>query len=193
MLDNPAVTNLALMLVMMQVSRRLDFEDPDVLFWVRVGYAACQLTVFAICMYTKLQINKKNDLTTLKYVEPANPFSGATSPTAVVTTVKEYDMKQVDSQIKGIFTSLAMMGFMHVYLKYSNPLLMQSILSVKLALETNIVRIHLWGKPALGDLKRPFKEAPGFLAALQGGGGVKTDSASINAAEANGAGGVKED
>lgn len=191
---NPAVTNLGLMMVMMQVSRRIDLENPDILFYVRVGYVACQLAVFAICMFVKFQINKKNDLTTLKYVEPSNPMGGASEPKAVVTTVKEYDLKQIDSQIKSIFTSLAMMGFMHLYMKYTNPLVMQSVSSVKSALETNIVKIHLWGTPASGDLKRPFKAAPGiFLALLGAGSEIKTDKASIDAAEVSGAGGIKED
>lgn len=179
---------------MMQVLRRLDLEDPDILFYVRVGYAACQLISFAVCMYVKYQINKKNDLTTIKYVEPANPMSGQSEAKAVVTTVKEYDLKQIDSQIKSIFTSLAMMGFMHLYMKYTNPLVMQSVSSVKSALETNIVKIHFWGQPAAGELKRPFKAAPGFLLAFTGGAGeVKTDKASVEAAETAGAGGIKED
>lgn len=191
---NPAITNLALMLVMMQVSRRLDLEDPDILFYVRIAYLSCQAIAFAVCLYVKFSINKKNDLTTLKYVEPANPMAGQPEPKAVVTTVKEYDLKQIDQQIKGLFTSLAMMGFMHVYMKYTNPLVMQSISSVKGALETNIVKIHLWGKAASGDLERPFKAAPGLLQALQGAGGdVKTDKASIDAAETSGAGGIKEE
>lgn len=191
---NPAVSNLGLMLIMMQVSRRLDLEDPTILLYVRIGYAACQLIVFGVCLYVKYQINKKNDLTTLKYVEPANPMSGLSEPKAVVTTVKEYDLKQIDSQIKGIFTSLAMMGFMHIYMKYTNPLVMQSVSSVKSALETNIVKIHLFGHAASGDLKRPFKAAPGLLQALQGAtSDVKTDKASIDAAEVSGAGGIKED
>lgn len=191
---NPAVSNLGLMLVMMQVSRRLDLEDPTILLYVRIGYAACQLIVFGVCIYVKYQINKKNDLTTLKYVEPANPMSGLSEPKAVVTTVKEYDLKQIDSQIKGIFTSLAMMGFMHIYMKYTNPLVMQSVSSVKSALETNIVKIHLFGHAASGDLKRPFKAAPGLLQAFQGAtADVKTDKASIDAAEVSGAGGIKED
>lgn len=178
---------------MMQVSRRLDLEDPGILLYVRIAYLSCQFIAFAVCLYVKYTINQKNDLTTLKYVEPANPMGGQPEPKAVVTTVKEYDLKQVDTQIKGLFTSLAMMGFMHVYMKYTNPLVMQSVSSVKSALETNIVKIHLWGKPASGDLKRPFKAAPGLLQALQGAGEVKTDKASIDAAETSGVGGIKEE
>ncbi|KAG7195140.1 phosphate transporter (Pho88) [Scheffersomyces spartinae] len=182
------------MLGMMQLAKKIDFENPDVLFWVRVGYLGCQAVALAIYFITKAKINSKNDLTTLKYVEPANPMSGESEPKAVVTTVKEYDLKQVDAALKGVFQGLAMMGFMHLYMKYTNPLFMQTISTVKGALETDIVKIHLFGVPASGDLKRPFKAAPNLLQQLTGAGaGVKTDKASIDAAEVSGAGGVKED
>lgn len=191
---NPAITNLGLMLVMMQVSRRLDLEDPDILFYVRAAYLSCQAIALAIYAITRAKITAKNDLTTLKYVEPANTMAGETEPKAVVTTVREYDLKQVNTQIRSVFTSLAMMGFMHIYMKYTNPLVMQSISSVKSALEANIVKIHLFGTPASGDLKRPFKAAPGFLQALSGAQeDVKTDKHSIETAEISGAGGIKED
>lgn len=191
---NPAITNLVVMLVMMQVSRRLDLEDPDILFYVRAAYLSCQAIALAIYAITRAKITAKNDLTTLKYVEPANTMAGETEPKAVVTTVREYDLKQVNTQIRSVFTSLAMMGFMHIYMKYTNPLVMQSISSVKSALEANIVKIHLFGTPASGDLKRPFKAAPGFLQALSGAQqDVKTDKHSIETAEISGAGGIKED
>lgn len=181
------------MLVMMQVSRKLDLENPDILFYVRVAYLSCQAIALLVYLYTKAKINSKNDLTTMKYVEPANPMSGETESKVVVTTVKEYDLKQVDSLIKSVFTSLAMMGFMHVYMKYTNPLVMQSVSSVKSALEANIVKIHLFGTPASGDLKRPFKAAPGFLQALTGAPEVKSDKAAVESAEISGAGGIKEE
>lgn len=191
---NPAVTNIGIMLVMMQVSKKLDLEDPTILLYVRIAYLSCQAIALLVYLYTRVKISSKNDLTTLKYVEAPNSMAGETEPKAVITTVKEYDLKQVDSLIRSVFTSLAMMGFMHIYMKYTNPLVMQSISSVKSALEANIVKIHLFGTPASGDLKRPFKAAPGFLDALTGGaGGVATDKASIESAEAAGRGGIKEE
>ena len=190
---NPAVTNIAIMLIGMQVAKKLDLEDPTILFYVRAFYISCQVITFLVYFIVRFKINQKNDLTTIKYVEPANPMSGETEPRAVVTTVKEYDLQQVNSQVKGIFTGLAMMGFMHLYMKYTNPLIMQSVSGVKSALESNIVKIHLYGSPATGDLKRPFKTAPGFMEMLTGGAGVQTDKASVESAEVSGAGGIKQD
>ncbi|ODV93695.1 hypothetical protein PACTADRAFT_51459 [Pachysolen tannophilus NRRL Y-2460] len=186
---NPAVSNLVIMLVMMQVSKRLDWENPDTVFYVRTGYISSTLIVLGIYLYTRYIIIKKNDLTTLKYLEPANALSGQTEAKLNVTTVKEYDLTQIHSAIKGVFTGMLMMGFMHLYMKYTNPLLMQSISPIKSAFEANIVKIHVFNQPATGDLKRPFKTSSLF----GDSGAPKTDKQSIESAEVAGNGGFKEE
>lgn len=125
----------------------------------------------------------------MKYVQPASPLSGQTEEKLVTTTVKEYDLQQVQVAIKGMATGIAMIGFMHLYMKYTNPLLMQSIMPVKSALEQKIVQIHVFGKAASGDLKRPFAAPSMFGAAA--GGDVKTDKKTIEEAEKSGSGGIK--
>lgn len=136
--------------------------------------------------------NKDLDLTTLKYVEPANAMQGTTESKLVTTTVKEYDLQQVQTAIKGVFSGIAMMAFMHLYMKYTNPLLIQSILPVKSAIEQKIVQIHVFGKPASGDLKRPFKAASMF-GGMGGGNDAQTDKKAISEAETAGSGGIKEE
>jgi hypothetical protein len=50
-----------------------------------------------------------------------------------------------------------MMCFMHVYLGYTQPLFVQALMGIKNLYDAKPVSIHLFGKPAEGDLKRPFK------------------------------------
>lgn len=178
------------MLIMMQISRRLDMEDPTIILYVRIAYVASVVITWSIYSYARAQIVKKNDLTTLKYVTPPNPLGGQTEEKLEVTTVRDYDLQQIDSAIKSIYTGLAMMGFMHLYMKYTNPLFMQIVSPVKSALEHNEVQIHVFNKPATGDLKRPFK-APSMFGAATGGSDPKTDKKSIETAEKAGKGGVK--
>lgn len=178
------------MLIMMQASRRLDMEDPTIIFYVRIAYVSAVAITWAIYQYARAQIVKKNDLTTLKFVAPANPLGGQTEEKLEVTTVRDYDLQQIDSAIKSIYTGLAMMGFMHLYMKYTNPLFMQTISPVKSALEHNEVQIHLFGKAAAGDLKRPFK-TPSMFGGATGAAEAKTDKKSVEAAERAGNGGVK--
>lgn len=126
----------------------------------------------------------------LKYVEPA-PMGSSEDPKLVTTTIQEYDSGQLKSLFKSQLMGLGMMAVMHVYFKYTNPLLIQSIIPVKGAFEGNLVKVHVFGKPAAGDLKRPWKAAGGMMG--MGQGEVKSDKASIEAAEKSGRGGAKEE
>lgn len=112
-------------------------------------------------------------------------------PKLVTTTIQEYDQNQLGAAYKGQLTGVAMMAFMHLYLNYTNPLLIQSIIPVKSAFEGNLVKVHLFGKPAVGELKRPWKASAGPF--NMGGGENKSDKASIQAAERSGRGGAKDE
>jgi hypothetical protein len=130
------------------------------------------------------------DLTTLKYVEPA-PMGSAEEPKLITTTVHSYDLQQMRALWKSQLMGVGMMCVMHLYFKYTNPLVIQSIIPLKSAFEGNLVKIHLFGQPAVGDLKRPWKAAGGFMG--MGGEGPKADKKSIEMAERAGTGGVKEE
>jgi hypothetical protein len=130
------------------------------------------------------------DTTLLKYVEPA-PLGSTEEPKTVVTTNHAYDTQQVRNAFRGQAMGLFMtLGVMHLYFKYTNPLLIQSVLPVKAAFESNLAKVYLFGKPATGDLKRPWKQSGPFG---MGQGDLKTDKKSVEAAEKSGRGGVKEE
>ncbi|KAL2828047.1 inorganic phosphate transporter Pho88 [Aspergillus cavernicola] len=185
---SPQITNLAIIVVMMQLAKKVPFDNPDVLLAVRGVYILSNVIILALYLYTQAQINKKNDLTTLKYVEPA-PLGSGEEARPVTTTNMEYDKGQLRQLIKSQLMGVGMMGVMHIYMKYTNPLLIQSIIPLKGAFESNLVKIHVFGKPSTGDLQRPFKAANSFLSQGQ----AKTDKASLETAEKNWRGGVKEE
>lgn len=194
----------------MQVSKKIPFDDPTVLMAVRISYVVSNLIIFAIYFYIQTKINAKKgtcgflrpnqdmcltssrclDLTTIKYVEPA-PMGSGEDPKLVTTTVQEYDNSQLRALYKAQLMGVGMMAVMHLYFKYTNPLLIQSIIPLKGAFEGNLVKVHLFGTPATGELKRPWKAAGGFpgMPAAE----IKSDKASIEAAEKSGRGGVKDE
>ncbi len=118
-------------------------------------------------------------------------MGSAEDPKLVTTTIQEYDTSQLKSLFKSQLMGVGMMGVMHLYFKYTNPLLIQSIIPLKGAFEGNLIKVHLFGTPATGDLKRPWKAAGGMMGI--GAGEVKSDKASIEAAEKSGRGGAKEE
>lgn len=197
----------------MQISKKIPFDDPNVLNGVRALYIVSNIIIAGIYFYVQMQINKKNgaslniattqcsqnphpaltspDMTVVKYVEPA-PMGSGEEPKFVATTVKAYDLTQLRALFKGQMMGVGMMAVMHLYMKYTNPLLIQSIIPLKGAFEGNLVKVHLFGQPATGDLARPWKAAAGFMGAMQGGD-IKTDKKSVEAAERAGRGGVKDE
>lgn len=130
-------------------------------------------------------------MTVVKYVEPA-PMGSGEEPKFVATTVKAYDLQQLRALFKGQLMGVGMMAFMHLYMQYTNPLLIQSIIPLKGAFEGNLVKVHLFGQSATGELARPWKAAQGLMGAMQGGE-IKTDKKSVEAAERAGRGGVKDE
>ena len=195
---------------MMQVSKKIPFEDPQVLMGVRALYIVSNLIIVGIYLYMQQKINAKKggpalslaqiyialmrifkDLTTLKYVEPP-PMGSSEEPKLITTTVHSYDLQQLRGLFKSQLMGVGMMAVMHLYFKYTNPLLIQSIIPLKGAFEGNLVKIHLFGQPAVGDLKRPWKAAGGLMG-MGGAGDPKADKKSIEQAERAGSGGVKEE
>ncbi len=195
---------------MMQVSKKIPFEDPQVLMGVRALYIISNLIIVGIYLYMQQKINAKKgssalplahdyialmtvfkDLTTLKYVEPP-PMGSSEEPKLITTTVHSYDLQQLRGLFKSQLMGVGMMAVMHLYFKYTNPLLIQSIIPLKGAFEGNLVKIHLFGQPAVGDLKRPWKAAGGLMG-MGGAGDPKADKKSIEQAERAGSGGVKEE
>ncbi|KAI9753003.1 MAG: hypothetical protein M1815_000155 [Lichina confinis] len=157
---------------------------------IRAVYVTSNVIIVSVYLYVQKQINKKRDLTTLKYVEPA-PMGSADEPKLVTTTIHAYDLSQLRSLFKTQLVGVGMMGVMHLYFQYTNPLLIQSLIPLKGAFENNLVKIHVFGQAAAGDLKRPFKASGGIMGGLQGE--VKGDKKSVDAAERAGTGGAKEE
>jgi len=188
---SPQVTNILIILFMMQASKKIPFENEMVLNGVRGLYILSNVIIVGVYLYCKMQIDKKKDMTVIKYVEPA-PMGSTEEPKSVTTTIHAYDQQQLRSLFRAQLMGVGMMAVMHLYFKYTNPLLIQSIIPVKGAFEGNLVKIHLFGQPANGELKRPWKQNAGFMGAMQGGE-IKTDKKSVEAAERSGRGGAKEE
>ncbi|THH14238.1 hypothetical protein EW146_g6078 [Bondarzewia mesenterica] len=176
---NAPLQNLAISLGVMQVARKIPFDDPQVLYYVRIGYVLSQVIVLAVYYFTSRKIKQKNDQTILKYVEPQNAMTQEPGQ-LVTTTVCDYDLSETSKLVRSAYTSIAMMAFLHIYLKYTQPLFVQAIMGLKGIYEAKTVKIHVFGQTADGDLKRPFKGAAGMFGAASA---PQTDKAAIDEAE----------
>jgi hypothetical protein len=58
---------------------------------------------------------------------------------------------------------IAMMGFLHGYMKFTQPLFVQGLMGLKGLFDAVPVKVHILGQKTEGDLKRPWKGAPGMF------------------------------
>ena len=77
------------------------------------------------------------------------------------TSIYNHDTQQWCSLIKNQLMSISMVAILHLYFKLPNPLLVQSIMTLKGALQSQLVLVHVFGKPAVGDLRRPWETSAG--------------------------------
>lgn len=87
---------------------------------------------------------------------------------------------EVEKAMRGVYIGIAMMVFLHGYMKcvnchvgclsakclgsrYTQPLFIQSLMGLKNLYDSKLVSLYIMGKPAEGDLKRPFKGAGGLM------------------------------
>ena len=68
--NSSSSTNLVIMLGMMQVSKRIPFDDPTVLNTVRAVYIGSNVLIGVLYLYIQTVINKKNGTATAN-----SPFS----------------------------------------------------------------------------------------------------------------------
>jgi hypothetical protein len=87
---------------------------------------------------------------------------------------------------------VVLMLVLHLYWNFTQPLFIQSIIPLKNLYYNKIVQIHLLGKPAEGELKRPFKESSPF-GQLSDSQQPQTDKAAIKKAAKASKSGEKDD
>ncbi|KAK3845848.1 MAG: putative phosphate transporter [Linnemannia gamsii] len=164
---NAQIMNMAIVMGSMQITNRLDLEDTKTKQIILAAYVTAQAVVIGVSFLIQRRITAKKDTTVLKYLDQPKPMSGE-QPKLVTTTNMDYDLEQNAQAQKQALIGLALMVFLHFQFGVIRPLIVQSILPVKNALQSKFAQVHLFGKAAEGDLKRPWK-ADNPFAALTGG------------------------
>eukprot|EP01092_Planopodium_desertum_P007609 TRINITY_DN3140_c0_g1_i5.p1 TRINITY_DN3140_c0_g1~~TRINITY_DN3140_c0_g1_i5.p1 ORF type:complete len:199 (-),score=12.71 TRINITY_DN3140_c0_g1_i5:39-635(-) len=152
--------------------RGVDFTNPENIFRLRVLYGISLLIQIIMMAITFFQIISKKDSRIIRV--PAKP--SLTNPTPEPgqfseQTVYQYDMEQLRSTFFSTAFGVGLLFFLHLKFGFMPPLFLQAFSQPISFFDQKLVKIHLRGFPAEGDLERPFK-APASanpLAALFGG------------------------
>jgi hypothetical protein len=83
----------------------------------------------------------------------------------VEETAAEHDSKKLIALVKQTLQGTAITLGIHLYWGFMPPLIIQAVTPITRLLDNQLVKIHLLGAT---DVKRPFREEPGFMAKLSG-------------------------
>ena len=115
-----------------------------------------QAFLFGLYYYILSLVRKKNETKVIRVTEPTKPFSTET-PQMKEMTIRAYDESKLTEAMNQLIFSFLFMMFLHWKFEFVHPLLLQSIIPLKTAFFAPMVQLHIMGKPATGDLERPFK------------------------------------
>ena len=159
-LNNPMLTMVIVLLSSQALKRFFDLADPKTVSILRYTYVASQLLMLGTLYLLRLKVSKSTDPSNknkLTVSHPPGPFAANEPPRTETMTVLEYDLKELDQQLKSTLMGMAFMLLLHKYLGLVQPMIMQSILPWKTFLTSAVVRLRVYGQHPVESLERPFK------------------------------------
>ncbi|KAI8327729.1 inorganic phosphate transporter Pho88 [Chlamydoabsidia padenii] len=183
---NHPLFNVAFFIIGKYLTKDIPLDDPHVVSLIRNIYLVAQALIVGLNYWLIAVVRKKNDQTTLRFVEPgAQGWDGSTGQDVLInTTFAEYDVAQIKKDINKQFTGIAIIAFVHLQFHYIQPLILQSIMGFKTFLVSKEARIHLWhASTSSGELRRPFRIESSFGMMVPENRQPKTDRASIKKVE----------
>ncbi|KNE60940.1 hypothetical protein AMAG_06702 [Allomyces macrogynus ATCC 38327] len=155
MSSNPAtkvLINVVLMLGLVQLSQRLGIgEKEELVPLVRLAFTLTAAITTITMLLIKSRIKSRADGTPLRFTPLAPP-----GVRPVTATVYHYDLMQHEAMFKQHMMSMGLMGAVHAWGGFVQPLFLQVFLPWKLLWEHNLFQIYIRGKEATGELARPW-------------------------------------
>ncbi|KAJ3043471.1 hypothetical protein HK097_001738 [Rhizophlyctis rosea] len=152
---NSQLLNLGLVFGIMQVANKFNLDRPENTTYLRASYLIVQIITAAIALFIQQKIKAKNDTTPLTYSEQKNPFDKE-NVEQHKTTFRDYDLSKIKEGFTQQAVGVAIIALMHLKWGYTRPLLLQSILGLRTVTQTPLFKIYILGKPASGELARPW-------------------------------------
>ncbi|ORZ41022.1 inorganic phosphate transporter Pho88 [Catenaria anguillulae PL171] len=153
-----AIANFAFVMGIMQAVQYFKIgEGENHLLYIRIAYAASQILVALAIMDLKRRIIAKNDETKMSW-----RLASAAGGAKVFGTIKEYDLEQQASLMKQHLTGAVLITAIHLWGGYLQPILLQVFMPWKTFATGPLFSLYYLGKPAEGDLKRPFAQQSPF-------------------------------
>jgi len=135
--------------------QKIDFADPDKVFYAQLGFGVVQGLVLLISGYLYLQINKRNDQTQITVTATPSPFGAAAEPQR--QTIRDYDIAQLRKFVQQVVIGMGIAVFLFVKWAIVPPMAIQCVLNPVNLFGNSLFKLFVLGESA-DKHPRPFPE-----------------------------------
>jgi len=160
-------SGLFIMLPCLYFMKKIDFEDPENLFRLRLAFTLITTAIFAVIAYLYFRIKQLNDRRIV-----IMPAQGAADPNSQSTriTVMKHDLDQLKKFLSSHTMGTVITCFIHFKFGIIPPLFIQCVMNPFQASQNPLVKLYLLGYTTPDLVNRPWKADASPLASLFGGG-----------------------
>jgi len=141
--------------------QEFDIEKEGYLPHVQIAYMLVQAALLASWAFVYWKVCVMPD-DGAKIKVPAVRQMGIEVKPAMVQSAYEYDMSKLKEQVHQVLVSCFIVGCVHYRWGYVLPLALQMLMTPIHVLQSPLAQIHLLGRKAVGELKRPFPQPNPF-------------------------------
>merc|ERR1711907_47667 len=149
----------------------IDFETPNTVNMVITGYVTMQAITLSICfmVYRSIESKRGQQGHTQRFLvkAPPLPFGQENPAPDKMMNATEYDISKLNEIVKQILMGICVISFIFYKWESPKPLFLQMLMAPSAILESQLFQIHIRGKPATGELIRPWKPPPGMMDELK--------------------------
>ncbi|OQR81924.1 hypothetical protein THRCLA_11283 [Thraustotheca clavata] len=135
-----------IMLPMMFLMGKIDFENDTILYGARACFVACQVISLLLGLYAKSKIEKCHDTTKIYVPTPKSPLDTSTENSPLTeTTYFDHELAKAKEFIQQTCIGAAISGFIHLKFGVNQVVVIQSVM-IPLNLYDNVIlKKHVFG------------------------------------------------
>lgn len=140
-------SRMLIMLPLLFVMNKVDFENPMILNSARVAYVFCQLASLLTYYYIKQKIEAKKDMRKIRIPGVQGPFNPEPNYQDVTeTTYHAHELSKVNEFIKQLMIGAAISSFIHMKMGVNQVVLIQSVMTPLNLWDNVLVQAYIFGK-----------------------------------------------
>lgn len=146
------VSNIVISILVMQLLKKLGKLEEGTILKIRVMFAVSQLIQLILLLMVRRSLNKTNDQRKVKVPKQSGLAAGDEEEEEEIT-YNEYDRREYKKLYKSMMLQLVVSGLCHLKWNIIQPLIIQSIGTIKFFFLKPLVLAHVRGK----EVQRPFE------------------------------------